>query len=201
MLLLLAACGNSTLGPANSEDWFPLTIGNWWLYDIDGSSIYGADTLIYAGSIERRITDLIDHQDGFLVYELRSIANITITEPDTSTTSADTSFVYLSHTSDELKLYSSTYSSQYEILMKYPVTLNETWMQPDSSSDLYEVTDISAFTCVPAGHFSNCAVITESCWQASTVEHIYHRGTGKLKTVFSTDYFDAEESLRSYNIQ
>lgn len=200
-LLLLSACSNSTLGPSSSEDWFPLTVGNWWLYQYDGSSADGIDTLIYAGSIQKRVTGLIDHNDGFQLYELRSIADITTTEAGSSTTSVDTSFIYLRQTSEEFRLYYSTLSNQYDVLIKYPVTLNETWMLSDSFPGGYEVTDITALLHTPAGNFSNCAVITESWWQFLTREYSYHRGTGLVKRVHSSDYYDAVETLQSFNIQ
>lgn len=201
-LLLVAACGNSTSGPSSSEDWFPLTVGNWWLYEIDGISIQGQDTLTYSGSLINRITSLQDHADGFQVYELRSISDITSTSSGKSLTTADTSSVYLQQTAEELKEYSSITSSAYFVTMiKFPVTLGETWFSPDSLPGGFEVTGFDEFIYVPAGGFSNCAVISEAFFPQFVLERSYHEGTGMIEMQVSSPYYSRTQSLQSYNVQ
>lgn len=205
-LLLVAACGNSTSGPSSSEDWFPLTVGNWWLYQVDGFSIEEADTLAFSGTIVKRITSLQGHADGFQVYELRSISEIAHICSDTTLTLTDTSFVYLQQTAEELKEYRSTTSSAYSVTMiKFPVTPYETWFSPDSFPYEFEVTGFNKFVHVPSGGFTNCAVITESYEPYFIFERIYHQGTGLVETIIFDSYvasnLTATQSLQSYNVQ
>ena len=201
ILLLVAACGNSTSGPSSSEGWFPLAVGNWWLYDVDGISIQGQDTLTYSGSLINRITSLQEHADGFQVYELRSISDINSTSSGNSLTTADTSSVYLQQTAEEFRLYYSTLSSQYDILIKFPVTLGETWLSPDSFPGGFEVTGFDEFIYVPAGGFSNCAVISEAMSPQFVLERSYHEGTGMIELHVSSPFYSGKESLQSYNVQ
>ena len=201
-LLLVAACGNSTSGPSSSENWFPLTVGNWWLYEVDGTEISEVDTLTFSGTVIKRITSLQDHEDGFQVYELLSISNITTAYPDTALTRTDTSSVYLQQTAEELNKYSSITSSEYFVTMiKFPVTLGETWPSPDSFPGGFEVTGFDEFIYVPAGGFSNCAVISEAFFPQFVLERSYHEGTGMIKFHVSSPYYSGTQSLQSYNVQ
>ena len=109
MMILVAAtliaaigCGDGTTGPnpPPSDDWMPLTVGNWWNGTVSGYAVNptDADTTVYSGTSMRRITALLDHSGGFQVYEFRTIMDMTFTHPDTAWTIQDTMYIYLRNT-------------------------------------------------------------------------------------------------------
>ncbi|MEA3267416.1 MAG: hypothetical protein U9P42_10830 [Candidatus Fermentibacteria bacterium] len=207
ILLVLIACGDDTTGPSNVGDWFPLSLNNWWNSEMDGYWISTEqDSIIWTGSFEGRITDLLEHSSGFPVYEYRVYMTLNNTLNDSTWTTVDTTYSYLQVTDEELRCFDDTTSAEYEIWLKFPVTLDETWAHADSSDRTMQVIDLDATITVAAGTFSNCVVVRETDTMGSNfyfVDNYYHRGIGLVKTIVSvsTESIYAEVDLQSYNTQ
>ncbi|MCK5842289.1 MAG: hypothetical protein KAH31_08990 [Candidatus Sabulitectum sp.] len=205
--LVIIACGDDTTGPSNTGDWFPLSVNNWWNSEMDGYWLSSTqDTIIWTGSFENRITALMEHSSGFPVYENRVYMTLNNTLNDTTWTTVDTMFTYLQVTDEELRCYDDTTSTEYDILLKFPVTLDETWAHADSSDKTMQVIDIAASITVAAGTFSNCVVVRETDPVGSNfayADYYYHRGIGQVKTIMtvSTENMYAEVDLQNYNTQ
>ena len=209
LIATLLSCGDGTTGPSPSpgEDWMPLTVGNWWNGTLSGYAVSttDADTTEYSGTSQRRITALLDHAGGFQVYEFRTIMDMAFTHPDTAWTIDDTMYVYLRNTGDELQGYEDTLSTDYRLMAPLPLTLSETWHPwADSTDTLNEVVSLSASITVPAGSFSDCAIIRETTtelpdFQADTY---FHEGTGIIseRTTW-TDVMILNVDLETYSVQ
>lgn len=208
LITLVFSCGDSATGPGPSpdEDWFPLTVGNWWNSTYDGFMIIDtdADTFDISGSMERSVTALLQHQEGFQVYEFRALTEFILTNPDTSMVNSDTQFIYIRETSDELRGYQDTVSTYYELIAMLPLTLGESWLAyPDENTE-YEVTSLNSSVTVQAGTFSGCAVITRTDPDDPNFQSdaYFHDGTGIVFEYITEDGFlEITASLESYNIQ
>ena len=208
LIAFLFACGGDTTGPdpAPEGDWMPMTVGNWWNYVYDGFTFFGTstDSFDISGSAERRVTALLSHQGGFGVYEFRLQSEITLTNPDTTMVYADTQFVYIRNTGDEIRAYEDTVSTDYDLFALLPLTLGETWLTQPGDADVSEVTSLSASVTVPAGSFSSCAVITQTDTSEPTyqMDSYFHDGTGiVLDFVKLGDQMEITVSLETYYVQ
>ena len=207
LIAFLFACGGDTTGPdpAPEGDWMPMTVGNWWNYIYDGFTLFGtSDSFDISGSAERRVTDLLQHQGGFEVYEFRSQTEMILTNPDTTMTYADTQFVYIRNTGDELRAYRDTVSTNYDLVALLPLTLGESWLTQPGDTHENEVTSLNASVTVPAGSFSNCAVITQTDTAEPTfqLDSYFHDGTGAvLDFVKLGDLQEISVSLETYYVQ
>ena len=192
--VILAAC-NGPAAYSPPSQWVPLSVGNWWVYDVDGMWIEGEDTTLYSYQSEVRITALTEHEDGFQVYEERSISPFNEAQ-------ADTFFNYLRETDSDLRLYSSLTTNYFYTDLSFPLELGKTWNYTDSLETQREVIDLAGIANTPAGYFTQCAVIQET-WGGFGVleEHFYSAGCGLVKTS-SSNYAGAETTiLQSYNVQ
>ncbi len=170
-LLSVLVCFNIASAQPDSTSWFPLSVGNWWSYKFDGFAIDEDDTVFYSATDHKEITAILDHQNGNRVYELRTIS--------ISPTDTDTSFMYLNQTENQIRFYRNTTTDRYDVLI----------------SSAGEIVDSVS---VPAGYFTNCIVTTEPPSYDVTVKIYYHRGTGMIKTVYSSVFFNATELLTDF---
>lgn len=208
VIAFLFACGGDTTGPdpAPEGDWMPMTVGNWWNYVYDGFTFFGTgtDSFDISGSAERRVMALLGHQGGFQVYEFRSQSEMILTNPDTTMVYADTQFIYIRNTGDEIRAYDDTVSTDYNLVALLPLTLGESWLTQPGDTDESEVTSLSASVTVPAGSFSGCAVITQTDTSepAYQMDSYFHDGTGiVLDFVKLEDQMEITVSLETYYVQ
>ncbi|MCK5115298.1 MAG: hypothetical protein KAR44_01780 [Candidatus Aegiribacteria sp.] len=208
VIAFLFACGGDTTGPgpAPEGDWMPMTVGNWWNYGYDGFVFIGTslDSFDLSGSAERRVTALLSHQGGFEVYEFRSQTEMILTNPDTTMTYADTQFVYIRNTGDEIRAYEDTVSTDYDLFALLPLTLGESWLTQPGNTNGSEVTSLSASVTVPAGSFSGCAVITQTDTAEPTYQwdSYFHDGTGIVRDFIKLgDTQEISVSLETYYVQ
>jgi len=205
IFLLLAACGSNTTGPSEPGDWLPLTVNNWWVTDTSGNWIgtKGDTTGTWTGSFGAKITGVIQHAGGFSVYERKAFRSITTTTPDSSWTAVDTLYDYFRKTDEDLRCYEDTTTLKYDILLRFPVTLGDSWLKTDSSQIELEVTSLSETVTVPAGTFENCIVVRETSPISSgyaVTNHYYHRGIGQVQALFTMEGMSGTIKLNNYNI-
>ncbi len=206
MLSVLSTCGSDSTGPEpQSENWMPLSVDNWWNSTIEGYMIdpAGPDTFDLSGSMDRTVTALLNHKEGFQVYEFETLMEMTFTHPDTSYMVAKTSYIYLRNTGDEMREYLDTVSTDYTIIALFPLTLNEIWPASPVSDTNYEVVSLNASVTVPAGSFANCGIIRETNLNAPDFicDRYFHRNIGIVRD--SLVYGDLQEiifNLESFNV-
>lgn len=202
--VLFNACGSDSTGPSEPEDWFPLAVNNTWHYGLDGYWIAASgDTVDWSGSFDRTVTALREHQGGFQVYELRTIMHLINTTPDTTVETRDTLYIYLRETDSEMQGYDDTISTDYELIAQFPVTLGDTWNVYSDSTLAREVTSTSATASVPAGTFSDCAIIseTDSSWPDYSWNTYLKRGVGIVYEIMDHENYEyLEISLENYTL-
>ncbi len=206
LLSVLSTCGNDSTGPEpRSENWMPLSVGNCWSSTIEGYNIdpAGPDTFDLGGSVERTVTALLDHQGGFQVYEFETLMEMSFTNPDTYYVVAETLYIYLRNTGDEMREYQDTVSTDYMVIALFPLTLNEIWPASPVSDTNYEVVSLDASVTVPAGSFGNCGIIRETNLNAPDFicDRYFHRNMGIVRD--SLVYGDLQKiifNLESYDV-
>lgn len=186
VLSVLISCGSDSTGPEPPPaDWLPLSVGNWWSGEIDGFMLLGiqADTFDLSGSMDRTVTALVEHQEGFQLYRMETVMEMEVTHPDTSFTVTDTMEVYLRNTGEEMRGYSDTITTDYEVLARFPFTVGDSWQAWEDSTVTYQVASLTSSVSVPAGSFADCALLreTDSSQPDYTWDHYFHRGTGFVR--------------------
>jgi len=208
LIAFMFGCGDDATGPDPTPEgnWMPMTVGNWWNHNYDGFTFMGSspDSFDISGSGERRVTALLDHQDGFQVYEFRLESEITLTNPDTTMIYADTQFVYIRNTGDEIRAYTDTVSTDYDLFALLPLTLGETWLTQPGDTETNEVTNLNASVTVAAGSFSGCAVITQTDTDDPDYQwdSYFHDGTGIVQDLITIgNVQEITVSLETYYVQ
>lgn len=155
--LIIAGCGTDSSGPSADPDYFPISLGNQWDYDVDGYFTDAkGDTLTADGSYVRKVTKTVTHENGLVLFELVSSFSMSVELPDTVVVWSDTSYSYTFDADSELLAYDDTLSSDYEIVMKFPPVAGETWEPFADSTVIREVVSISASISVPSGNYTDC---------------------------------------------
>ncbi len=185
---LLVACGDGDgTGPSEADSWMPLSVGNVWNAQIEGWAIGATeqDTIDVTGTIDRRVTDLLDHQGGFQVHLLESLMEFNLSYAGSTWVERDTSVIYLRETEEGLLNYPDTVSTDYELFLSYPLVVAEEWQEQPGSTVYYEVITLSAYLNVPYGAFDNCALVRErdTAEPGWYWDHYLHRGTGMVRDV------------------
>ena len=166
------------------------------MYDVSGVEI-DYDTTYYEYTYEVRLTNIVEHQDGFELYEQRRISHINEEYPDTT-------FSYIRETDDELRNYFNQVSNNYYVELELPIVVGNTWAYYSDSLTIFqrEITDINKTQNTPAGFFTDCAVVLQTVQiEDYSSEFIYSRGCGLVKR-FTNWYLSSEEiTLQSYNVQ
>lgn len=162
-VLLLTSCGNSSTSPSGPKSYIPLAVGNQWNNDVTGFVIFeSGDTLTVTGTMVRRITGTATHENGANCYIGEDLLDITYNTPDTSFSFADTTINYIAESDSQILVYDDTLSADFEILLKLPITVGETWVADptDDPNTVREVVSITTNVTVPAGSFTDC-LLTE----------------------------------------
>jgi hypothetical protein len=197
-VLMTIGCGSSSTGPTPPGDYVPLTLGNTWNYSVEGYAYSPSqDTITITGTSTQTITAIVMHQQGFELYEFLNVGVITITTPDTTITSTDTTSMFIYETDTELRVYDDTISTYYELAFPLPVVLGDTWL-PDSEDPTVtrEVMSVTETVSVPAGNYTNCALMsdTDSEDPGAVFDMYFCPGLGNIKQVVA----DADSASTSY---
>ncbi len=160
-------------------------VGNQWNYSLSGYYITAtADTITISGSNITEVLGVTTHQQGFQLYTLQDSTTTIMTTPDTSFTSTDASIVYAYDADTEWRMYDDTTSTDYELLIKLPVILGDSWI-PDTPEPTITrtVLSLSASVTVPAGTYTNCANLrdTDSTEPDFYFDLFFSRGTGLVQ--------------------
>lgn len=159
----LWGCGSSSSGPSPAPEYFPLTVGNVWNHEVTSQWFSPTDTLDATGTMTRLITGTATHENGRTLFAMQSISEFEVPFGDTTIVWADTSISYGFDADSEFIAYDDTVSAEYEIFMKLPPTVGETWEpMSDDSTIVREVISITASVSVPAGNFSDCIHIRDT---------------------------------------
>ncbi|NOQ22180.1 MAG: hypothetical protein GQ565_05980 [Candidatus Aegiribacteria sp.] len=191
-LLIVFGCGNDSTGPSENGDYMPLAAGNQLNFTLSGYFVpTSADTTVISGSQSVKVLEVTTHQQGFQLYAIQDITTMIMTTPDTSITTVETDTIYAHKTDTELRMYDDTTSTDYELLLKLPVTLAESWIpESDEPTTTRTVLSLSASVTVPAGTFATCANLrdTDSTEPDFYFHMFFSKGTGLVKYVnYETD--------------
>lgn len=161
--LLLIGCGSSSSGPSPEPEFFPIAVGNVWSHEVDGVWINpGIDTIFVGGTMVREATGTATHISGNPVFILETVSELESQWGDSTYFATDTTYSYGFDADSEFIGYDDTLLTDFEIVMKLPPTVGETWEpMSDDPSIVREVISITASVSVPAGNFSNCVYVRD----------------------------------------
>ncbi len=185
-LLAVVGCGSDSTGPSENDDYLPIAIGNQWDYSLSGyvSTIGSVDTTFLSGSNITQVIGTTTHQQGFQLYTIKDSLITTMTTPDTVFTHTTITMNYANRTDSEWRMYDDTTSTDYELFMKHPLTLGDTWI-PDTTEPTTSraVLSLSASVTVPAGSFTSCANLrdTDSLEPSFYFDLFLSKGTGAVR--------------------
>lgn len=192
-LLAIFGCGNDTTGPSENDDYLPMAVGNLWNYSLSGyvSTTSSTDTIILSGSNTTEIVGTTTHQQGFQLYIAKDSLITIMTTPDTVFTHTTVTTNFVHKADSEWRMYDDTTTTDYELFMKLPVTLGDSWIpETDEPTISRTVLSLSASVTVPAGSFASCANLrdTDSLEPTYYFDLFLSRGTGAVKyLVHETD--------------
>ncbi|MBN1433902.1 hypothetical protein JW921_04025 [Candidatus Fermentibacterales bacterium] len=207
--LILLACGEDSTGPSGpqGDDWMPLAIGNHWQSVIEGYLTAAGDTTDVDGTIDRQVMGIVSHDQGFDVWEFRTISSMTFYPPQGGSYSlSETTLVYLYADSLEVRIYEDTLTADFELVLDLPLEVGNTWYSYPDSSWISEVISLTASVTVPAGSFTGCAHIegSDPAQPGDTYNSYLCRGVGIVKEVVDEDDVLAdshvEMELESYDL-
>lgn len=190
-VIMTIGCGSSSTGPTPPVDYVPLTLGNTWNYSLDGYAYSPQqDTMTITGTSTQTIASIVMHQQGFEVYQFQNVGNTTWITPDTTITYTDTTSSYIYETATELRVYDDTISTNYELVFPLPVVLGDTWL-PDSEdpSVTREVMSLTETVSVPAGTYTNCALLSDTDNEdpEAVFDMYFCPGLGNIRQVIADD--------------
>ncbi len=188
-LLIVFGCGDDSTGPSENSDYLPMAVGNQWNYSLSGYiSEAGADTTFISGSNISKVLEVTTHQEGFQLYAIQDSVTTIFNTPDTTFTFTDTMMVYAHKADTEWRFYDDTTSTDYEILMKLPVTLGDGWIpNADEPTIMRTVLSVSETVTVPAGTYTDCANLRDSDSQEPDYDFdlYFSRGTGVVRYIIN----------------
>ena len=192
ILALASGCGDKTpSGPPTGSDaaYYPLSVGNQWVYDKDGTiSISGVTAGTISGSEVTDITDKVPHSGGFDVFVQEMCLSDTL-EMGGQTFITDTTYTtYMNVTDEGLHIYTNLTDPDSVSIVPFPLEVGLTWQFSENPPMTAEILSLTETVNVPAGTFENCMEL-KLTWmeQGNTVENItdYAPNVGKVKNVFT----------------
>ncbi|MCD4702547.1 MAG: hypothetical protein K8S24_11890 [Candidatus Aegiribacteria sp.] len=185
-LFTVFGCGSSSTGPSANDDYLPMAVGNQWNYSLSGyvSTVGSTDTTFLSGSNFTHVIGTTTHQQGFQLYTIKDSLITIMTTPDTVFTHTTVTMNYAHKTDSEWRMYDDTTSTDYELFMKLPVTVDDTWIPETAEPTVSRtVLSLSASVTVPAGSYANCANLrdTDSLEPTFYFDLFLSRGTGAVK--------------------
>jgi hypothetical protein len=186
LLLLLFSCDKDSTGPSDPGDYLPLSVGNLWSYSMSGymKTATIRDSLLVTGTKLTVVTGLTSHQSGFDLYVLKDSTTMSVTMPDTTITNTEVSIDYICKTDTEYRIYDDTVTTEYEILLKLPVVLNDSWVpESDEPTVTRTVRSVTSSITVPAGSYSDCVYLrdTDTAKPGSYFDLYISRGDGAVE--------------------
>lgn len=208
---LATGCGdNSPSGPSTASDaaYYPLAVGNQWVYDKEGTiSVSGITTGTISGSEVTDITDKVPHSSGFDVFVQETSLCDTI-EMAGQTFITDTTYTtYMNVTDEGLHIYTSLTDLDSVSVVPFPLEVGLTWQFSENPPMTAEILSLTETVNVPAGTFENCMEL-KLTWveQGNTVENItdFAPDVGKVKNVYTQSYppevMTVTSQLMSYSV-
>lgn len=212
-ITLTASCGDDGSGPSgpstsNSQQFYPLAVGNTWNYDRSGSiSLSGTQIGTVSGVATIEISGTETHSEGFDVY----VQDVHVT--DTTTTYGqsfytDSSFTeYLRLTDSGLYGYRHLTDTDSSFVVPFPFQAGFVWDFQEEPPTTGEILSVTASVMVPAGTFNDCVEMQllwiDSAMIVSNTADLA-RNVGEIRNRFinTVDYYvtDITNSLVSYTL-
>jgi hypothetical protein len=198
-ILSFSSCEDDTVSPDTDSDFYPLAIGNSWIYNLKTFDSTGV--LISETQIEEKLPSA-EFRDSRLVYEF-----------DTDLWHVHNDKLFLQAISDGLHIFIGSAAGndiqEDNLLFKYPCKENEIYTNGRNNQDTTIVISLSDTVVCAAGTF-NCIVYKDIIMEGDNlVGYAYDYvsyGVGKIKTEIYRKYYNqefiknADMSLNSYVI-
>ncbi len=193
LILTAFACGgsNNPAGPTpgNDSEFYPLAVGNIWMYDCSGTiSLSGVQMGTISGITEVEITGTETHSEGFDVFvQVNAVCDTTEMYGQTFVT--DSTFTeYIRITDAGLYGYSNLTNTDSSFTVPFPLQDGATWTFAEEPPTTGEILSMSANVTVGAGSFENCMEM-QTVWTDSTMGGIvsntadFARNVGRVSNV------------------
>jgi len=195
IILSIIACGDSDdpIGPSpgNDSEFYPLAVGNTWLYDCSGTiNAGGIEVGTITGKTETEITGIETHSEGFDVYvQENTVTDTTVISGQTFIT--DSTFTdYIRITDSGFYGYPHLTDTDSSYMVPFPLESGSNWVFADEPPTTGEILTMSASVLTIAGYFENCMEM-RTIWTDSTISGIvmntsdFARNVGRVKNVLS----------------
>lgn len=166
LLAVLAGCGSDPAGPVIPADYFPLSVGSEWEYDVVGTvNIPPGFQYQATGTLTREIAGQVQHSGGFQVFFVISEQELQLTDstgflPDTSISFVDS--IWLRKTESEVLVYYDADSTDHELYLELPLQTGNTWTPDDEAPEVTKTVESLSADFTAMGHTYSCASILES---------------------------------------
>ncbi len=191
-LIMMFSCGsdNNPIGPTPEDDaeYYPLSVGNIWVYDRSGSVAAGSVQIgTISGTAEIEITGTATHSGGFEVFvQENSICDTTVIAG--ITTVVDSTFTeYMRVTSSGLYGYPHLTDSDSSFTVPFPLQEGATWNFSSAPLMTGEILSMSESVTVTAGHFDNClemrTIWTDTAFTVTNTAD-FAKNVGDVRNVF-----------------
>jgi len=192
LFLSVLACGGSDpVGPSSGNDaeFYPLAVGNTWIYDRTGSiSSGGVQVGTVSGEAEVEITGTASHSEGFDVFvQERTITDTTVIFGQTIIT--DSTFTDYVRASDSgFYGYRHLTDTDSSYTVPFPLQDGATWTFADEPPTTGEILSMSASVTVEAGSFIDCMEMLTIWFDSSgtTLSNTsdFARNVGQVRNVY-----------------
>jgi len=196
LFFVLSGCGSdSPSGPgqgAGDAAYYPLSVGNQWIYDRDGGiTVGGITTTTISGMEVTEITGMVPHGLGFDVYVQDYSITDTI-ETIGQTMIVDTTYTtYVRITDQGFYSYGNLFESDSSGFVPFPLQVGATWQFSENPPMTAEILSLSESVTVPAGSFDNCLEL-RLFWieSGNTLENVtdFAPNVGRVRNVYTQSY-------------
>jgi hypothetical protein len=190
-ILLVLSCGTSDptgSTPSTDAEFYPLTVGNQWVYDrigmiMDGDSLTGTLT----GSCTLKITGTATHSEGFDVFVQENEVTDTLVM-GSMIMIVDTTYIsYLRVTDTGLFGYPHLTDTDSSFIIPFPIINGAVWNFSEEPPMTGTILSTNVDVTVGAGTFENCMEL-QLTWISggNTVSNTTDsaRNVGKVRNVF-----------------
>jgi len=191
VIMAAFSCGDGgPSGPTSGDDheFYPLSVGNTWYYDRNGSiSLNDVQIGTVSGEATIEISDTATHSEGFEVYVQDVQVSDTVTVYGQSTYMDSTFTEYLRLTDSGLYGYRHLTDTDSSFTVPFPLQAGNIWTFQQEPPTTGEILSVSESVTVPAGTFTEC-VEMQLIWidSAMTVSNTADlaRNVGEVRNEF-----------------
>ncbi len=158
LLVSSTGCGDNVSAPVeNDEDFYPLSVGNQWNYQRNGTiELSGVEIGTMTGASVTEITGTATHSNSFETYiQTTTTLDTTVVNNQTTYTEfLDT--LYVRVTGEGFNAYQHLDDTDSMFVVPFPLLEGSTWQFCQAPSITALILSMDMDVTVPAGSFANC---------------------------------------------